>query len=485
MTLSTVDLRPILRVVGVLLCGLAAAMLVTAAVDANYGNPDWRVFLASAMVTVAFGGVLILSNAGQGPSRLNVRQAFLMTCVAWVAVSAFGAVPFLGLGLTYTDAFFETISGLTTTGSTVLTGLDTLPPGILFWRSLLQWIGGVGIIVMAIIILPFLRIGGMQLFQTESSERSEKIIARPLQLAAWIASIYAGLTFFCAMSYDIGGMNLFDAICHAMTTLSTGGYSTHDASFSYFHNSWLQWSATIFMIAGGMPFVAFIRFVRGNFKALVTDLQARTLVSFLGILAVIMAVWHSLTFHVPFLDSLRLTAFNITSVVTTTGYASADYTTWGPVAIAVFFVLIFVGGCTGSTAGGIKIYRFQILSLMVKSYLRRLVSPNRVIVVTYSGRRVSEDVAVSVLAFVTLFLGVVALGTIALGAMGLDLVTAVSAMATAIANVGPGLGDIVGPAGNFSTLPDGAKWILSGAMLLGRLEIFTVLVLLDPQFWRG
>jgi len=460
-------------------------MLVTAVVDANVGNPDWHVFLASTVITVAFGGALIFSNAGQGATRLTVRQAFLMTSLSWIAVSAFGAIPFLGLGLTYTDALFESISGLTTTGSTVLTGLDTLPPGVLFWRSLLQWVGGVGIILMAIIILPFLRIGGMQLFQTESSERSEKVTARPLQLAGWIASIYALLTFLCILAYAFGGMSMFDAICHAMTTLSTGGFSTHDASFSYFQSGWLQWSGTIFMVAGGMPFVAFIRFARGDFRALLTDVQVRALVSFLGISAVLMAAWHSMTYASDFFDSLRLTAFNLTSIVTTTGFASTDYATWGPLAVAVIFIFTFVGGCTGSTAGGIKVYRFQILWLMVRTYLLRLVSPNRVVLVTYSQRRVSQEVISAVLAFIAMYFGTVAVGTIALGAMGLDLVTAVSAMATAISNVGPGLGDIIGPSGNFATLPDGAKWVLSAAMLLGRLEIFTVLVLLDPHFWRG
>jgi len=484
MSRSIVDLRPVLRVVGTLLCVLAVPMLMTAALDANVGNPDWHVFLASTVITVAFGGALILSNAGQGQVRLTLRQAFLMTSLSWVAISAFGAIPFLGLGLDYTDALFESISGLTTTGSTILTGLDTLPPGILFWRALLNWIGGVGIILMAIIILPLLRIGGMQLFQTESSERSEKIIARPLQLARWIASVYLLLTFVCALLYRAAGMSGFDAICHAMSTLATAGYSTHDASFVYFNSNAVQWVGTLFMLAGALPFVAYIRLLRGNVTALATDPQIRVLTLFLAVVSFGLGLWHSITGHVPLFDALTKAAFNVTSIVTTTGYSSDDYGLWGAPAVGVFLILLFVGGCTGSTAGGIKIYRFQILGRVIKAHLTRLVSPHQVILLTYGDRRVTEDVTFSVLAFVAVYMATIAIGTILLTALGLDLVTAFSATATALGNVGPGLGEIIGPSGNFSTLPDAAKWILSGAMLLGRLEIFTILVLLAPRFWR-
>jgi trk system potassium uptake protein TrkH len=485
MSRSIVDLRPVLRVVGTLLCVLAVPMLMTAALDANVGNPDWHVFLASTVITVAFGGALILGNAGQGQVRLTIRQAFLMTSLSWIAISAFGAIPFLGLGLTYTDALFESISGLTTTGSTVIVGLDTLPPGILFWRALLTWIGGVGIILMAIIILPLLRIGGMQLFQMESSERSEKIIARPLQLARWIVSIYFLLTFVCALLYRAAGMNGFDSICHAMATLATAGFSTHDASFAYFPGDAVQWVGTVFMAAGALPFVAYIRFLRGNARALLTDPQIPALVFFLAVLSLGLGMWHSITAHVPFFHSLTQAAFNITSVVTTTGFVSTDYGLWGAPAVGVFLILLFVGGCTGSTAGGIKIYRFQILGRVIKAHLTRLVSPHLVILLTYGDRRVTEDITFSVLAFVAVYMATIAIGTVLLTALGLDLVTALSATATALGNVGPGLGEIVGPSGNFSTLPDAAKWILSGAMLLGRLEIFTILVLLAPRFWRG
>lgn len=481
---SVIEFRPILRVVGYLLIGLAALMLIPAAVDAGFANPDWKVFLTAAAATAFVGGALIASTSGGQSFDLGLKQAFLLTAACWLAMAAFGALPLLGLGLDYTDAFFEAISGITTTGSTVIVGLDASPPGILLWRSLLQWVGGVGIVVMAIVILPFLRIGGMQLFQTESSERAEKVLPNVFQLATWITMLYIFLTVACIVAYVVTGMSLFDAICHAMTTLSTGGYSTHDASFSYFTNPAAHWAAIVFMLAGAFPFVVYIKMARGHPKALWQNPQVRGLVRFLLLSVGAMTLWLYFTTSDGLWTALRLSAFNIVSVVTTTGFATADYGQWGALAVGAFLMLIFVGGCTGSTAGGMKVYRHQVLWIVIRAQLLRLASPRRVVPLVYGGRILPEDVPASVLAFTAVFMATVALFTVLLGAMGLDLVTALSASATAISNVGPGLGPIIGPAGNFATLPDAGKWLLSIAMLLGRLEIFTVLVLLDPQFWR-
>jgi trk system potassium uptake protein TrkH len=479
-----IDVTPVARVVGLMLCGLAAVMLIPAAVDGFFKNPDWVAFAESAAVTGFVGGAMVLATQHAGAFELNLRQAFLLTVACWLGVTAFAALPFLGLGLDYTDAFFEAISGITTTGSTVISGLDTLAPGILLWRSLLQWVGGLGIVVMAIVILPFLRVGGMQLFQTESSERSEKVVPSAFHLSAWIAVIYLVLTAACALLYGIGEMSAFDAINHAMATLSTGGYSTHDASFAYFENPLTQWTSTAFMFAGALPFVAYIRFVKGERRAFWRDPQIRGLLRFLTLSTLAMAAWLWWTRDIAFLDALRLTAFNITSVVTTTGFANDDYNAWGPLAVAAFLVFTFVGGCTGSTSGALKVYRHQVLWTVVRSQLLRLVTPRRVVILRYGTRTLPADVPASVLAFVAVYMATVALFTVALAGMGLDLQTALSASATAIGNVGPGLGPIVGPAGNFASLPDAAKWILSAAMLLGRLEIFSLLILFDPQFWR-
>ncbi|HEX9792113.1 MAG TPA: TrkH family potassium uptake protein [Kiloniellales bacterium] len=480
------EFRPVLFVIGALLCGLAGGMLLPAAADALQANPEWQVFVGSALPTGFAGTLLVLANRGRGGFTLNLRQGFLLTSLSWLVLAAFAALPFAihSGGLTYTDAFFEAISGLTTTGSTVLVGLDQLPPGVLLWRSILQWLGGMGIIAMAILLLPFLRVGGMQLFRAESSDRSDKVVSRPWDLAAYIGLVYLGLTAACAVSYRLAGMNGFDAVNHAMTTLATGGYSTHDASFGYFANPAVQWVGIVFMLAGGLPFVAYIRTLRGKQPVLWRDSQVQAM---LGILAAASAVLVGLLWIVggqPLLDSLRLVLFNVISIVTTTGFVSTDYQSWGPLSAGVFFLLAFVGGCTGSTAGGIKVFRFQVLWIVGQAQLRQLLQPHRMTPATYGGRILPDDIAPSVLAFLFVFVGSAAFLSLGLTAFGLDLVTSLSGAVQALSNVGPGLGPIIGPAGNYATLPDGAKWLLSAGMLLGRLELFTIIILFQPAFWR-
>ena len=357
-------------------------------------------------------------------------------------------------------------------------------PGILLWRSILQWIGGVGIVVMAIMILPLLSVGGMQLFRSESSDRSEKIVAHPFYLASSIVAVYVVLTAACALGYELAGMSFFDAINHAMTTLSTGGYSTHDASMSFFNQPAIHWVAIVFMAAGSLPFVLYIKSVKGDWLALFRDQQVRGFFTMVVVAAIFLTVWLYLK-HWPLLSAIRQAMFNVTSIVTTTGYASDDYTTWGPLPVSVFLILTFLGGCTGSTAGAIKVFRLQIMLLMTREQLWRLLLPSIIFPRRYNGERVSDDIIPSVVAFLAAYIVVTAVITLCLSAFGLDLVTSISATATAIGNVGPGLGHIVGPSGNFASLPDGAKWLLTLAMMLGRLELFTVLVILTPAFWRA
>lgn len=478
--------KPVLFVTGVLLCSLAALMLLPAGADLVVANPDWRTFVLASSFTGFVGVSLTLASRGDQPLQLDLRQVFLLTSVSWVSLAAFAALPFnhMTVQLDYADAFFEAISGLTTTGSTVLVGLDTMPPGILLWRSLLQWLGGVGIIVMAILVLPFLRVGGMQLFRAESSERSAKVVARPAQLVAYIVLIYVALTAICAIAYRAAGMTSFDAINHAMTTLSTGGYSTHDVSFSAFQNPATHWIGTVFMLSGALPFVAYIRTLQRWREPIWRDRQVRALVGFLMVLSLAAATWYSVSSDVGFAEALKLTAFNVTSIVTTTGYASADYQTWGALVTGIFFFLTFVGGCTGSTSGAVKVFRYQVLLIVARSYLLNLLRPSSVIVSRYQGRALPDDIAPSVLAFIFVYLASVVVLTLGLAAFQLDFLTSLSGAATALGNVGPGLGPIIGPAGNFSSLPDGAKWLLSAGMLLGRLELFTVLVLFQREFWH-
>jgi len=482
-----IDFRPILHICGILLCVMAVAMLLPALADAAAANPDWLVFLTSAALTAFIGGSLALATHSREPIELSRRQAFLLTTSAWLMVSASGTLPLLFYdgGLSFVDAVFEAVSGITTTGATVMSGLAEQPPGILLWRSMMQWMGGIGIIVMAIVMLPFLGVGGMQLFETESSERSGRIVPRARQFVAYIGSIYGVLTLVCFFLYWSFGMSPADAINHAMTSIATGGYSTHDGSLGYFDSAAIQWTAVAFMIMGGIPFVAYIRFVRGRPQAFWQDEQIRGYLGFLAVVSLVLAVWLIPAMDMPFGEGVRTAAFNVVSIVTTTGYATADYSAWSTLSMGLFFALIFIGGCTGSTSGGIKMYRHQILWISVRAYARRLIRPHRMDVLAYGGQHITPEIQTSVLAFLAIFVGAFSVTAVALAALGLDFVTALSASASAFANVGPGLGEIIGPAGNFSSLPDAAKWILSGAMILGRLELFTVLVLLDPDYWRG
>lgn len=480
-----IQFRPILLALGLMVCLVAVAMLIPMAVDFADGHSSGRVFAVSALVTLFVGVLMVLFAYDHRRVKTGLREAFLLTALCWTLVSIFAAIPFVGLGLPAADAVFESVSALTTTGATVMTNLDKQPRGILLWRALLQGIGGLGIIVVAILILPFLRIGGMQLFQTESSDRSEKIVPRARQLVGSIVGVFVGLLLACTIVFMLLGMTPFDAICHALATISTGGHSTHDLSFGYFKSEPLHWAAVFFMICGALPFVLYIKAMRGDRNALWRDAQVRGFMLLLVSASIVMTVWliAARDWHVA--DAFTIATFNVVSVVTTTGFSSGDYASWGPFAVGVFFILLFVGGCSGSTSGGIKIYRLQVASLLTRSHLLHLISPHRVVTLVYNGRRLPEDVPFSVVAFFAVYMATIGLFTLVLCAMGLDLVTALSSAATAVSNVGPGLGHIVGPAGTFADLPTAAKWVLSTAMLLGRLELFTVLVLFRPEFWRN
>lgn len=478
-------LRPIFTALGLLLCTIAFAMLLPALVDFADGDAEWLVFFASSIATFFIGGLLIVSNQDDEPTQLSVKDGFLLTTACWLVVAAFAAIPFVGVGLSYTDAYFEAMSGLTTTGATVLTKLDQLPRGILLWRAILQGLGGLGIIVTAMIMLPFLRVGGMQLFQMEQSDRSEKILPRALELTTAIAGFYVAMIIACILTYGALGMSAFDAVCHGLTTVATAGFSTHDESFGFFKSAPLEWACIVFMILGALPFVVYIKAWRGNPSAILHDSQVRGLLGFLIGVCLIVTFWLMTAREMHFTEALRLATFNVTSIVTTTGYTSTDYTEWGTFAVGLFFLLMFVGGCAGSTSGGIKIYRLQVTGLLIRSHFVHLMSPNRVVTLVYNGKRLPTDVPFSVVAFLAIYMSTVGLFTVVLAAMGLDLVTALSASAQAVGNVGPGLGDIVGPTGNYSGLPALAKWILSFAMMMGRLELFTVLVLLRIEFWRN
>jgi trk system potassium uptake protein TrkH len=481
-----IDFRPIFFVIGVLLATLAIVMFVPAIVDLIVGEPDWQVFGAASGLTLFIGVSLALMNRAAG-GRINVRQAFVLTTMSWVVLTGFAALPFAfsGLGLSFTDSFFEAMSGITTTGATVIVGLNDLPPGLLLWRALLQWLGGIGIIVMAFAVFPLLRVGGMQLFRMESTDQGEKAMPRAAQVAAAIGAIYLVFTMVWAAGYWIAGMSGFDAIAHAMTTLATGGFSTVDESIGHYDSALIDTIAVAGMILGSLPFLYYLTAVQGNPGALFRDTQVQWFLTGAAVVVVVVAGYLWLDQGMTPLYALRLAGFNVVSMMTGTGYASHPFDTWGGFVLPIFFFIMFVGGCAGSTTCGIKIFRFQVLYAASKAQFQHLIQPHGVFIPYYNRRPISDEVITSVLSFFFIFGVTFALLSVGMAMAGLDFLTSVSAAASAIANVGPGLGPVVGPAGNFSTLPDAAKWLMSAGMLLGRLELFTVMVLFTRAFWRA
>ncbi|SDH82740.1 trk system potassium uptake protein TrkH [Vibrio xiamenensis] len=479
-----VNLRPILFVIGLVLSKLALFMYVPTLVAFFSGTDGFIEFGESVLIT-HFAAFLCLTLGRTSNFRLSVRDMFMITSLVWTIASAFAALPFVFLNhISFTDAYFETMSGITTTGSTVLSGLDNMAPSILLWRSILQWLGGVGFIVMAVAVLPMLNVGGMKLFQTESSDWSDKSSPRAKTVAKNIVVVYLTLTILCMIGYLLTGMTLFEAINHSFTTLSTGGYSTSDGSMNHFSKG-AHWVATVFMFLGGLPFLLFVMAGRKRRPSILfQDAQVRGFAYLFLTTSLVVALWLTFNDGYPFMDALRVSMFNIVSVITTTGYGLEDFTAWGGLPTTLFAFLMMAGACSGSTAGGIKIFRFQIAMTLLHKQMMKLIHPSGVFVQRYNNRPVNDDIVRSVVAFgITFFITIIAIAG-GLSAMGLDPVTSISGSITAVANVGPGMGNIIGPTGNFAPLPDAAKWLLSLGMLMGRLEILTLLVLFFPAFWR-
>lgn len=480
------DLRPVGYVIGLLVALLGAAMLVPLLVDLAEGRGQWLVFLQSAIITILGGTAIALACSNGVREGLTIQQTFLLTSSLWLTLPLFGAIPFV-LGATdarIVDAVFEAMSGMTTTGATVFNGLESLPKGILVWRGILQWLGGIGIIVVAMVFLPELRVGGMQIFKSESFETFGKILPRAGQIASQISGLYVLLTLLCALSYLYLGMNVFDASVHAMTTISTGGFANYDASFGVFTGP-LEYAASVFMILSALPFVRYVQLINGNPLALHRDTQVRAFLITITVLVLALVV---LLKEGPLMASeqaVREALFNVTSIMSGTGYSSVDYTRWGGFAVALFFFMGLIGGCAGSTTCSVKIFRFQILFASIRVQLRRIRSPHGIFTPRYDGRPISEDVLSSVLSFFVVFILTLGIVSVALSMTGLDFVTSVSGAATALANIGPGLGDVIGPAGNFAPLNDAAKWILIFAMFIGRLELMVVFVIFTVNFWKA
>lgn len=476
-------LRIIAFIIGTFLITLAISMSIPMLTLLIVEQPeDLDAFLWSSLITLGCGLAMVIQKPAT--TKLRPRDMYLLTTSSWLVVCVFAALPMMMLQhMTFTDAFFETMSGITTTGSTVITGLDSASPGLLIWRSMLQWLGGIGFIAMAVAVLPLLRIGGMRLFQTESSDWGEKVMPRSHMAAKYIVSFYLIVTLLGILAYRLAGMGWFDAINHAMTSIATAGFSTSDMSMAKFGPA-SHWVGITLMIIGSLPFTLYVASLRGSRRALLRDEQVRGYLLLLLVTSLTLSLWYWSTSGQTLLDSLRIVSFNVVSVVTTTGYALGDYSSWGSFAVIVFFYLTFVGGCSGSTSGGLKMFRFQVALALLRANLKQMIHPRAVIKQQYNGHNLDEEIVRSILTFSFFF--TITIGAIALylSLVGLDPLTALTGAATAVCNVGPGLGPIIGPAGTFASLPDSAKWVLSVGMLLGRLEIITVLVLLTSSFWR-
>ena len=472
--------------IGVLLVILGAFMLIPFFVQFIYDEKN-NTFLLSALVTAFIGTLLVLTNLEEN-KKLNLQQAFLLTTLSWLGIAIFGCLPFLlsNLNLSLVDAFFESMSGITTTGSTIITNLDDAPKSILIWRAILQWLGGIGVIVMAITILPLLNIGGMQLFRMESSDTAEKILPKTREITLIISIIYLALTFTCGISYWAVGMNIFDSIAHSMTTIATGGFSTYSGSIGHFQNPRIEIISIIFIVLGSIPFIAYLKFVKGDKKIFLKDAQIKGLIYILIISILLMFLYLMLSNkEYSFSENLRISTFNVVSVLSGTGYVTADFSSWGNFPLIFFLFLMFIGGCAGSTTCGIKIFRFQILGHFIINQIKKLVYPHGVFSIKYNNEKINDTFIYSIITFIFLYFFIFFILAALLSVNGLDFITAISGSASAIANVGPGLGNVIGPNGNFSDLPNFSKLSLSLGMLLGRLELFAVLVLFFPSFWKN
>ncbi len=478
--------KTVFFLIGILLVVLGTSMLAPYVIQVIL-NEESHSFISASFVTIFIGVLFILSNL-EKEFKLNLRQTFLFSTLAWVMVAAFGSLPFLlsTEKFTFSEAFFESMSGITTTGATIISDLDNSPKSILLWRAIMQWLGGIGIVVMAITILPLLKVGGMQLFKMEGPDSTEKILPRTIEVAAIIISTYIILTFVCGLFYWIFGMTLFDSISHAMTTIATGGFSTHNDSIGFFKNSNIEIVASIFIILGSIPFISYLKFAQGNKKIFFQDVQIKGLIYLLAFSILIMFFYLMfINYESSLLDKIRISSFNVISILSGTGYVTDDFGLWGKFSLIFFLLLMFIGGCAGSTACGIKIFRLQMLLIFLKNQIKKLVSPNSVIITKYNNQKISDPFINSVIIFIFTFLFIFLIIAMLLSISGLDLITSISGAASSISNVGPGLGEMIGPNGNYKEIPDLSKWILSVGMLLGRLELFAVLVLFFPSFWRN
>lgn len=481
------DIRPPLRIVAQVLVVTGAAMLLPAAVDAVAGNDNWRAFVTASVLTMLVGAITALScQSAQRKPGLSLRQAFLMTASGWILVAGFATLPLIwgAPGLNFTDAYFETVSGITTTGATVIVGLEHLPPGANLWRGLLNWMGGLGFSFLALVFLPYLRVGGMQFFQTSGFDTMGKVLPRAHEIAGSLMRFYIGLTLVIYVTYHGFGMSSLEAAVHAFSTVSTGGLSTQDRSFAAYQGN-AEYAAALFMILAGMPFIRFVQLLQGTPKPMLQDWQVRTYLCIIVIVVALTTAWRLATQGGNFEPVLRSSLFNMVSILTGTGYSSGDVASWGGFVMALAFIAGMIGGCTSSTSASISVFRWQIAVLAIRRQIQQLYSPSRVVKLRYQGREVGPEVLDPTIAFFTAFVLLFGLMSALLAISGVDMISAIFAVWMALGNIGFGFGEIVSRTGTMVDIPTFDKWVLIAAMLLGRVGIMPMIVLLLPRFWRG
>ena len=469
---------------GILQIILGISMIFPIIIQIIFGELNSS-FISASLITIIFGTLFLLSNLDQD-KKLNLQHAFLLTALSWISVAIFGSLPFIfsDLNLSITDSFFESMSGITTTGSTIITDLNSTSKAILLWRAILQWLGGIGIIVMAITLMPLMNVGGMQLLKISSTDGSEKILPKTKEISIRLIIIYIALTFLCALFYKIFGMKFFDSLTHSMTTIATGGFSNYNDSIGHFNNFKIEMTSMVFIILGSIPFIAYIKYLSGTKNIFITDTQIKSFIKII-FFSILILFLYLVIFNKSFSEiSLRSISFNVISILTGTGYVTQNFDSWGNFPLIYFLMLMFIGGCAGSTTCGIKIFRVQILYLFIKNQLKKIIYPRGIFIIKYDNNNVNEKFMASIISFIYLYIVIFFIIAALLSLSGLDFTTSISGAATSISNVGPGLGKLIGPNGNFSQLPDFSKWVLSFGMILGRLELFAILVLFLPSFWQ-
>jgi len=480
------NFKAIFDIMGILLLLNGCFMLLCLPFSIYYEGGDLEAISYSAGITIVVGLLLRILTKNRKNKELKKRDGYIIVTFGWIVLSLFGTLPFILSGTipNFTNAFFETMSGFTTTGASILNDIEAVPKGILFWRSLTQWIGGMGIIVLAVAILPLLGIGGMQLFVAEAPGITpDKLQPRISETAKRLWYIYLGLTLAQTGLLMLGGIDFYDSLNHALTTMATGGFSTKNSSIAYYDSPYIQYVFIFFMFLAGTSFTLIYFALKRNVKKITANEEFKVYAAFIGIITVVASITIIVVTEQGVEASFRQGLFQVVSLVTTTGFVSADYTAWAPFLTVLFFMLLFVGGSAGSTAGGVKIIRHEVLFKNSFLELKRQLHPAAVIPVRISGKAVERKIVFNVLAFIMIYILIFIVGTILLSAMNVDFDTAFGAVATSLANVGPGIGK-VGPLNNFHDMPMMGKWLLSLLMLLGRLELFTVLMLLSPHFWK-